>query len=116
LAAQVIAALECHARVEETVFYPACAVEADEDGALLIGGALRDHQVVREGIAALRDIDDAAVCEAFFHQWLMYVEQHMEEEERVLFPKVQQHLTAEMDEITEEIQDLKARLLAAQRV
>jgi hypothetical protein len=87
LTAQIFAALEHHTLLAEAVFYPALAVKADEDGARLIDGAYRDHQVVREGIAALRAIDDAAVCEAFFHQWMLYVEQHIEEEERALFPK-----------------------------
>ena|SRR2546429_3441696 len=113
IAEHVFAELALHALLEETVFYPALAELADAEGSQLVGGALQDHQWVRERIADLREIDNDAAFEARFQELRDHVEQHVEDEETALFPKAEQVLAAHLEEITALMQECKAQLLAS---
>jgi iron-sulfur cluster repair protein YtfE (RIC family) len=62
----VFAELTLHMLLEETVFYPAFAEQADEEGKRLISDALQDHQQVKERIETLQETDDDAAFEAGF--------------------------------------------------
>jgi hemerythrin superfamily protein len=48
IAEHVFAELTLHMLLEETVFYPAFAEQADEEGEGLVGDALQDHQHIKE--------------------------------------------------------------------
>jgi hypothetical protein len=50
--------------LEETVFYPAVAEQADEEGKQLVSDALQDHQQCRVLIETLQESDDDAAFEA----------------------------------------------------
>src|SRR5436309_1717175 len=67
IAEHVFAELTLHMLLEEAVFYPAFAEQADAEDKPLVEGALRDHQWIRELIADLQDIADDAAFEARFH-------------------------------------------------
>src|SRR5438105_7842040 len=67
IAEHVFAELTLHMLLEEAVFYPAFAEQADAEDKPLVEGALRDHQRLRELIADLQDIDDDEAFEARFH-------------------------------------------------
>lgn len=94
IAEEVFAALALLAQFEDIVFYPAFAEAGGEAGERLVGGARQEHQLFKDLIAELRDIDDDDVFPARFHELRDYVEQHMEEEEREMFPQAAEHLCA----------------------
>lgn len=113
IAEHVFAELELHALLEETIFYPAVAAQAGAAGQRLVGGALQDHQLVRDLLADLQEIDDDATFEARFHTLREHVAQHVEEEELVMFPKAEEVLAAHLEEITVLMQERKAQILAS---
>ena len=55
IAEHVFAELTLHMLLEETVFYPAFAEQADEEGKRLVSEALQDHQQLRDRIATLQE-------------------------------------------------------------
>src|SRR5713101_9002562 len=81
IAEHVFAELTLHMLLEETVFYPAFAEQADEEGKRLVREARQDHQQVKELIETLQETDDDAVFEARFHALRDHVDQHVEAEE-----------------------------------
>jgi hemerythrin-like domain-containing protein len=113
IAEHVFAELTLHTLLEETVFYPAFAELADDEDKQLVDGALQDHQWIRERITALRDIADDEAFEAGFQALRDHVDQHVEEEEREMFPKAEQALAAHLEEITALIQERKEQILAS---
>ena len=113
IAEHVFAELTLHTLLEETVFYPAFAEQADEEGKRLVNDALQDHQQVRELIAALQEIDDDAAFEATFHALEVHVEQHVEAEETTMFPQAAQALAAHWEELTVLLRQRKAQILAS---
>jgi len=113
IAAQVFAELALTAQLEETVFYPAFAAEADEEGDCLVGGALQAHQLFKDLIAELRDIDDDDEFEARFQELMDHVEQHVEEEEREMFPKAEEQLKERREDLRDEMQALKDQRVAS---
>jgi hemerythrin-like domain-containing protein len=86
---------------------------ADAEGTQLVDGALQDHQMIRERIADLREIEDDATFEARFHALRVDVDQHIEEEESAMFPQAAQVLAEHMEEITALMQERKAQILAS---
>jgi iron-sulfur cluster repair protein YtfE (RIC family) len=113
IAEHVFAELELHTLLEETVFYPAFAEQADAEGKRLVREALQDHQEVKERIEALQETDDDAAFEAGFQALQAEVEQHIEEEETTMFPEAAQVLATHWEEITILLQERKEQLLAS---
>jgi Hemerythrin HHE cation binding domain len=113
IAEHVFLALELHTQLEETVFYRAFALAADAVGEQLIEDALQDHQMMKDLLAELRESNDAEEFETCFHTLRETVERHMEEEEHELFPQAARALAAHMEEIRDEMHELKQLLLAS---
>jgi len=113
IAEHVFAELALHTLLEETVFYPAVAEQADAEGKQLVEAALQDHQQLRELIETLQEIDNDTAFEASFHRLKEHVEQHVEEEETTLFPQAAQVLAPHWEEITVLLQERKAQILAS---
>jgi len=114
LIAQVLTALELRMLLEDTVFFPALAEDTDEDGEELIEAAFQDHQRVRELMGALLECDPEDVdFDPLFHELMESVLSQMDQEERALFPQAQAHLTAIMQSLTEEMQDIRQALMAS---
>jgi hemerythrin-like domain-containing protein len=113
IAEHVFAELTLHILLEETVFYPAFAEQADAEGKRLVSDALLDHQRLRELMATLPDIDDVAAFEARLHALRELVDQHVEDEETAIFPQATQVLAAHLEEITALMQERKAEILAS---
>ena len=113
IAEHVFAELTLHALLAETIFYPALAELADAEGTQLVDGALQDHQMIRERIADLQEIDDDAAFEARFHALRALVDQHIAEEESAMFPQAVQALAEHLEEITALMQERKAEILAS---
>ena len=110
---QIIAELTLHMLLEETVFYPAVAEQADEEGKRLVEEALQDHQDIKALVETLQEIDDDAAFEPRFQALQAQVEQHFEDEETTLFPEAAQVLASHWEEITVLLQERKAQILAS---
>jgi len=113
IAEHVFAELTLHMLLEETVFYPAVAEQADEEGKQLVRDALQDHQQCRVLIETLQESDDDAAFEAGFQAMRARVEQHIEDEETAMFPLAAQVLATHLEEITVLLQERKEQILAS---
>lgn len=110
LAAQVFVELETHAQLEENVFYPTVNEETDE-GPELVKESLAEHQTMKQLIQELRSMaQDTDAFDARFHELIRNVEHHVEEEEAEMFPLAEQELADDLDEMKDEMQELKADL------
>jgi hemerythrin-like domain-containing protein len=112
IAEHVFADLTLHMLLEETVFYPAFAEQADEEGKQLVEAALQDHQQLRALIETLQEIDNDTAFEARFHRLKEHVEQHVEEE-TTMFPQAAQVLATHWEEIAVLLEERKAQILAS---
>jgi len=102
--------LETHAQLEENVFYPAVNEETDE-GPALVKESLSEHETVKTLIQALRTMaHDPEAFDAKFQELIHTVEHHVEEEESEMFPLAEQELLEDLDDLKEEMQELKADL------
>jgi len=98
--------------LEETVFYPVLAEQADEEGKGLVREALQDHQQIRDLIATLQDVEEDEAFETRFHALRDHVNQHVEDEETTMFPQATQVLVSHLEEITVLLQERKEQILA----
>jgi len=117
IAAQILPALELHAQREETVFYPAFAQRADAAGTQLVAASLRAHQAVKEVMQVLRDLD-AEESEAFaakFQELRDRVEESVEGEETQLFPAAEAVLEGHLEDLQDEMHELKQQRTARNR-
>jgi hemerythrin-like domain-containing protein len=116
IATRVFVELETHAQLEEIVFYPAFAEEADEEGKQLVTESLEEHQEVKELIEELRDLEaDEAEFDAKFCALMDNVQHHVEEEESEMFPEAEEALETFMEDLMDEMQELKQQLTAANK-
>ena len=110
LADQVFVELETHAQLEENVFYPAVNEDTDE-GPELVKESLSEHETVKTLIQALRSMaHDTEAFDAKFQELIQNVSHHVEEEESEMFPLAEQELAEDLEEMSEEMQELKADL------
>jgi len=113
LADQVFRELDTHAQLEENVFYPTVNEETDA-GPELVRDSLEEHQTMKQLILALRDIaHDTEEFDTKFHELMHHVEHHVEEEEAEMFPLAEQELAEDLDDMKDEMQELKADLQGA---
>jgi hemerythrin superfamily protein len=113
IAEQIFVELETHAQLEEMVFYPAFEEAADAEGKQLVGEARQEHEQVKTLIAQLRNLDDDEQFDDQFRELMDAVEHHVQEEEAEMFPMAEELLEERTEELAEEMQDIKARLLAS---
>jgi hemerythrin superfamily protein len=88
LALKICKALSVHAQIEEEIFYPAVSRQAHSVGDLLAEAKV-EHTTLKELIGQLQEAD--RVDEMFDAQVKVlgeYVQHHVREEHRELFPKV----------------------------
>ena len=105
--------LEIHAQLEEQIFYPAVNEETDE-GADLVKEAVEEHATVKHLIEQLRGLDqDDNAFDATFQELVQSVEHHIEEEESEMFPLAEAELEEDMDDLREEMQELKQEIAAS---
>jgi hemerythrin-like domain-containing protein len=114
IAEEAFVELEMHAQLEEQVFYPAVEDETDELGQELVEESLQEHQTVKDLIQELREMgSDAKAFDTKFKELVRNVEQHVEEEESQMFPLAEDQLADEVEELMDEMQELKKQLLAS---
>ena len=110
LAQQVFMELETHAQLEENIFYPAMN-EGTDEGPDLVKENVQDHETVHQLIQELQGMEhDTDEFDAKFQELIRNVEHHVEEEESEMFPLAEQELAEDLDEMSEEMQELKADL------
>ena len=113
VAEEVFVELETHAQLEEQIFYPAVNDDSDE-GPALVQEALQEHQQVKDLIVTLREMGpDNHDFDATFRALMQNVEHHVEEEENQMFPLAEQALVEDLDELKDEMQELKKAILAS---
>jgi hemerythrin superfamily protein len=110
MATQICIELDLHAQLEETVFYPAFAQEADWEGKQLIAESLAEHQSVKDQMAALEAVADEDAFDAKFRTLMSTVQQHVQEEERELFPQAEEALEEQLEDLMDEMVELKQQL------
>ena len=109
----VFVALETHAQLKEHVFYPAVHEETD-GGQELVSARLEDLQTMKQCIQELRGIrPDLKAFDANFYELIRYVDHHMAAEEAKMFPLAEAMLEEDMQALRDEMQALKAQLLAS---
>ena len=113
IAEHVFAELTLHMLLEESVFYPAVAEQADAEGKHLVSEAQQEHQEIKALIETLQEIDDDTAFETRFQALHAQVEQHIEDEEARMFPEAAQVLASHWEEITVLLLERKARILAS---
>jgi hemerythrin superfamily protein len=88
LADQICEALIIHAQIEEEIFYPAAYAALDDDGDDLVDEATVEHATAK---ALIAEIQAMSVGEPLFDAKVKvlgeYIEHHVQEEERELFPE-----------------------------
>lgn len=114
IAEHVFAELTLHMLLEETVFYPAVAEQADTEGKQLVHEALQDHQEMKARLETLQETDDDAAFKAGFQALRAQVEQHIEDAETRMSPEAAQVLASHWEEITVLLQERKEQILASQ--
>jgi hemerythrin-like domain-containing protein len=113
IAEEVFIELETHAQLEENIFYPAVNEEIDE-GPELVKESFAEHETMKNLIQQLRDIGPhSRGFDAKFRELLQQVEHHVEEEETEMFPLAEEELEEDMQDLRDEMQELKAQLLAS---
>jgi hemerythrin-like domain-containing protein len=113
LAEEACTELETHAQLEEQIFYPAVNDET-ENGQELVQEAIQEHQTVKDLIAVLREMGpDNHEFDAKFHELIRHVEHHVEEEENEMFPLAEEELEEDMQDLRNEMQELKQEILAS---
>ena len=110
LAEEACTELETHAQLEENVFYPTVN-EGTDEGPELVKASLAEHQTMKQLMQELRGMAyDTDEFDTKFQELIRNVEHHVEEEEAEMFPLAEEELAADLDEMSEEMQELKADL------
>jgi hemerythrin-like domain-containing protein len=113
LAAQVFMELETHAQLEENIFYPAVN-EGTDEGPDLVKDSVQEHETVHLLIQELQGMaHDTDAFDTKFQELVQHVEHHVEEEEAEMFPLAEQELAEDLDEMSEEMQEMKADIQGA---
>ena len=114
IATQVFTELDLHAQLEENVFYPAYDERAGKHGTQLVADSRLAHEHVRELMIELQGIDlDEAAFEGKFDELMGIVREHVAEEENALFPEAEQILADQLEDLMDQMVELKQQLTAS---
>jgi len=98
IAEEIFSEIELHARLEEEIFYPAAAEFAEL--LMLVEEAQREHAAIDQAIEEIRDeASDGAALSNLVLRLQEDVEQHIRDEESLLFPRVEEVLETRLDEL-----------------
>jgi hemerythrin superfamily protein len=113
IVAELFVELELHTQLEESVFYPAFADESNQEGQELVAASLEDHEDIDVLVEELRGLEaDQEAFAAKFQELRTKVEQHVQDEESQMFPQAEQALEEQLEELRDEMQEIKEHLLA----
>ena len=102
--------LETHARIEESIFYP--AMQKHEELKEMVREALEEHKQVKSLLKEMENVaDDSEKFESKLQMLMEDVEHHAEEEEeRKMFPKVREIVDpATLDKLGQELEAAKGK-------
>lgn len=113
LAQRICLELSVHTKIEEEIFYPACAGKIDEDK---LKEAYVEHDAAKLLIAEIEGASGAS--DEFFDAKVQVlseeIEHHVEEEERELFPEVRK-AKIDLDSLGQELAERKKELVSEYR-
>jgi uncharacterized coiled-coil DUF342 family protein len=113
IVAELFVELELHTQLEETVFYPAFADETNLQGQELVEASLDAHEEIDVLVEELRGLEaDQEEFVAKFQELRTKVEQHVRDEESRIFPQAEQELQEQLEDLRDEMQEIKEQLLA----
>jgi hemerythrin superfamily protein len=93
IAEQVCRALDVHAQIEESTFYPAVRALRDERLDEMLDEALREHGTIKDRVEEARlALDDDDRLKGAMTSLQQCVDHHVAEEEREMFPKVEERM------------------------
>jgi hemerythrin-like domain-containing protein len=114
IAEQVFTELDLHAQLEENVFYPAYETQTGKNGTQLVADSRLEHEQVRELMLEMQGLDlTEEEFEAKFHELMHTVRHHIDAEENEMFPEAEQILTDQLEDLMDEMVELKHRLMTA---
>lgn len=102
--------LTVHSKIEEQVFYP--AVRNNQDTAGLVEESYREHAQIEQLLQQIPSLDNTST------EWgqqmtelMREVQQHVQEEETQLFPRVREHFNPDqLQQLGQQLQQLKDEL------
>ena len=101
--------LKAHTMLEEEIFYPAVRAQIDDDD--LMNEAQIEHQSAKDLIAQLESLEpDDPLYVPTFTVLGEYVNHHVEEEEKEMFPAVKK-LDLDLEALGAKMQERKAELV-----
>lgn len=113
LCEQAMVELELHTRAEEEVFYPRVEAEADADTRDFLAQSGEDHEALRRLISQLRLLPvETPEHHRVFLQLIEAAQEHIEQEESMLFPLAEELLGASLVELADDMRRLKEELIA----
>jgi hypothetical protein len=116
IAEQVFTELDLHTQLEENVFYPAYAVRTGKNGTQLVADSRLAHEHVKELMIELQHLDlTREEFQAKFHELMQAVRDHIDEEENEMCPEAEQILADQVEDLMDEMVDLKQQLTASIR-
>lgn len=105
--------LKVHAILEEEIFYPAVRSKLGDQGEDLLNEANIEHEMADLLIDRLGELDPSdPEYAAAFKVLSEYVQHHIKEEEKQLFPKVRKLKELDLEELGAEMQARKDELLS----
>jgi hemerythrin superfamily protein len=111
LAAEICTELTLHTELEEELFYPAAREAIEEED--LLDEAEVEHASAKDLIAQIQEMDSSdPLFDAKVKVLGEYVNHHVEEEEKEMFPKVKKAKQLDLDALGEEIAALKVTKLS----
>jgi hemerythrin superfamily protein len=114
MAEEIFVELDLHTQLEEAVFYPAYEEETNRIGQELVEASVEQHQEIEVLVEELRGLeDDHETFGAKFQELRTKVEQHVQAEEGQLFPQAEQVLEEQLEDLRDEMQEIKEQLLAS---
>lgn len=110
IAQEICMQLELHSRVELELFYPAVG---DEDAGF-IDMAIEHHAEMAEAIGEIRELPAASdEYDDLVLTLRGIVDDHLTEEEEVLFPELEERMPETLVALTDEIIELKERIVGS---
>jgi hemerythrin superfamily protein len=108
---QIKNALEAHAHLEETIFYPSLQEEGSDELIELTSEAIQEHMQMKNSLGELSvSAADPTKFEPLLEKLIEDVRHHVEEEEGEIFPMVEDEFdTATIEEWGEQMQLEKDR-------
>ena len=112
---EIKAALEAHAWVEETIFYPTLQSEGDKELIKLTAEAIQEHIGAKCFLGELAAVlTDASKFEPLFTKLIEDVRHHVTEEEGTMFPAVQKRLSSDaLDVLGTQMESEKNRFVSS---